>query len=188
MRGRALKPKIAVLGSASGLLSPEQHAKAYAVGEAIARLGGIVLTGACPGLPHDATIGARSSDGLTIGISPAAHLAGHIAEYGYPTDSNVLIFTGMGRKGRNVILVRSADACIFVGGGMGTLNEFTIALDELAANDAIGILMGSGGIADELPRLLSDYGGQPATPIVQESDPARLVERVVANLDRRQTQ
>ncbi|MGB9618345.1 MAG: LOG family protein [Desulfomonilaceae bacterium] len=180
-----MKPKIAVLGSASGSLSSDQHAKAYAVGAAIARLGGVVLTGACPGLPHDATIGALSSNGLTIGISPAAHLDAHLAEFGYPTDSSLLIFTGMGRKGRNVILVRSADACIFVGGGMGTLNEFTIALDELGADDAIGILLGSGGIADELPRLLSNYGASSGVPVIQESDPARLVERVFAHLDTR---
>ncbi len=181
-----MKRKIAVLGSASGLLSADQHDKAYAVGAAVARLGGVVLTGACPGLPRDATIGARSSDGLTIGISPAANLDDHISEFGYPTDSSVLIFTGMGRKGRNVILVRSADACIFVGGGMGTLNEFTIALDELGAHEVIGILLDSGGVADELPRLLLEYGSPPEALLIEESEPTRLVERVFAHLAERQ--
>jgi len=185
MEQRILKKKVAVLGSASGKLTEEQHEKAYAVGAAIAQLGGVVLTGACHGLPHDAVRGAKDRNGLTIGISPAAHLEEHIAYYGYPTDGSVLIFTGMGRKGRNVILVRSADACVFVGGGMGTLNEFTIALDELSEKDAIAILVGSGGIADELPKLLAQYGTPPTPFIIHESNPDTLVERIFSPLPKR---
>lgn len=185
MTGHGVKKKIAVLGSASGKLSADQHEKAYAIGAAIAVQGGIVLTGACPGLPHDATLGAKARNGLTIGISPAAHLEEHIIKFCYPIDSSVLIFTGMGRKGRNVILVRSADACIFVGGGMGTLNEFTIALDELSENDAVAILLGSGGISEELPKLLSQYGTPPTPLIIQESNPTTLVEGVFSHIHRR---
>lgn len=177
--------QIAVLGSASGKLSDEQHNKAYAVGSAIAEAGGVVLTGACPGLPHDAALGAEAKGGLTIGISPAVNLEEHISYYGYPSDSKVLIFTGMGRKGRNVILVRSADACVLVAGGMGTLNEFTIALDELGDKGVIAILAGSGGIIDELPRLLSKYCTPPAPPLIQESNPTSLVKRVFAHLGKR---
>src|SRR3989338_7105947 len=54
---------------------------------------------------------------------------------------DTLIFTGFGHKGRNVVLVRSSDAVIALNGGVGTLNELTIALDE---GKDIGILSNSG--------------------------------------------
>ncbi len=182
MGQRTMIKKIAVLGSASGGLSEDQHERAYAVGAAIAEAGCVLLTGACPGLPQDAVSGAKAKNGFTIGISPAACLEEHITVYGYPANCSVLIFTGMGRKGRNVILVRSADACIFVGGGMGTLNEFTIALEELDQRGAIAIMTGSGGVAEELPRLVSKYGPESSPVIIQESDPRTIVKRIVSDV------
>jgi hypothetical protein len=82
----------------------------------------------------------------------------------------------MGTKGRNVILVRSADACVFIGGGMGTLNESTIAFDELGPRRAIGILTGSGGLSTEMARLASRVGRSPRALLVHQSDPETLVE------------
>jgi len=87
-----------------------------------------------------------------------------------------MLYTGMGPKGRNVILVRSADACVFVGGGMGTLNEFTIAFDELSPQCAIGILTNTGGLSDEFSRLVSLTGRSPRAHLVAEPDPDRLME------------
>jgi uncharacterized protein (TIGR00725 family) len=117
--------------------------------------------------------------GLTVAVSPAMNLRDHGLLFGYPADSRIIMFTGMGTKGRNVVLVRSADACIFIGGGMGTLNEFTIAFDELGPQCAIGILAGSGGLADEFQRIVACVGKSPAAGLMVESDPARLVENVL---------
>ncbi len=61
----------------------------------------------------------------------------------------MIIFTGFGYKGRNVINVRCADIVLILGGATGTLNEFTIAYDE---GKIIGVLEGSGGIADHIER------------------------------------
>jgi hypothetical protein len=106
----------------------------------------------------------------------------HEHVYHYPKDSRIIMFIGMGTKGRNVILVRSADACVFVGGGMGTLNEFTIAFDELGPACCIGILTHSEGLADEFSRLAALVGRRPAALLIEESDPTRLVERVFQHL------
>ena len=132
--------KVAVLGSASAPEDSPAGISAFRLGGLIADRGAAVLTGGCTGLPHAAVLGARRAKGLTVAVSPAMNPDEHRGRYGYPLDSELIMFTGMGTKGRNVVLVRSADACIFVGGGMGTLNEFTIAFDELESSCAIGVL------------------------------------------------
>jgi hypothetical protein len=121
---------------------------------------------------------------MTVAVSPAADRAEHLERYGYPLDSELMIFTGMGTKGRNVVLVRSADACLFVYGGVGTLNEFTIACDELGRDRAIGILGGSGGLTGEIPRLISLAQRQPQAPVLVNPDPEALVESLLEHCSR----
>src|SRR4030042_1492060 len=66
--------------------------------------------------------GARREGGLTIGIIPSDR----------KSDANqyvqIPIVTGMG-MGRNVMLVKTADAIIAVGGEFGTLSEIAHALN-----------------------------------------------------------
>lgn len=174
--------KIAVLGSAQVPEDSPQGSSAFAIGREVASRKGVLLTGGCGGLPHAAALGARSASGLTVAVSPAMNTEEHREVYRYPEDSDVILFTGMGPKGRNVILVRSADAAIFVGGGIGTLNEFTIAFDELGPRCGIGILSLSQGLSDELVRLPALVRRSPAALLVVESDPEKLVEKIFSHL------
>jgi uncharacterized protein (TIGR00725 family) len=167
--------KVAVLGSAVASADSPAAEKAFAIGELVVSRGGILLTGGCTGLPHAAVRGAIAFGGVTVAVSPATNREEHGQVYSYPLDSRIMIFTGMGTKGRNVILIRSSDACVFIGGGMGTLNEFTIAFDEMGPRQAIGILAGTGGLSREFPRLGSLAGGSSRALIVEHSDPAELV-------------
>jgi len=178
------KLKVAVLGSSGSSKGSVHWGKAFEIGRTVAKLGGILLSGGCPGLPHAAVLGACEAGGLTVAVSPAMNKEEHVSVYGYPDSSHVTIFTGMGRKGRNVVLVRSADACLFVGGGMGTLNEFTIAFDELGPGCAIGILTGSGGLSDELCRLACSVKRTPMARLVAESDPESLIESIFHHISR----
>jgi uncharacterized protein (TIGR00725 family) len=174
--------RIAVLGSAS---EPEDSAAglhATRIGQVIASQGAVLLTGGCPGLPHAAVQGAKQVGGLTLAVSPAMNRHDHARAYSYPSDSDVMIFTGMGTKGRNVILVRTGDACVFVGGGMGTLNEFTVAFDDLGPDCAIGVLSGSGGFSDDLPRLAARVHRALPPRLVVESNPDTLMEKVFRHI------
>ncbi|MEW6533728.1 MAG: hypothetical protein AB1473_23060 [Thermodesulfobacteriota bacterium] len=176
--------KVAVLGSASAREDSPTGALAFRLGELIAGRAAAVLTGGCTGLPHAAVLGARSAGGFTVAVSPAMNPDEHRGRYGYPLDSELIMFTGMGTKGRNVVLVRSADACIFVGGGMGTLNEFTIAFDELESRCAIGVLTESGGLADKLTEIVAAVGRPPEALLAFESEPKPLVERIFQHISR----
>ena len=109
--------KVGVMGGAGADIPAEYLAKASQLGEAIASAGCIVVTGACPGLPMAAARGAKRAGGLVIGISPALSLDEHAFKYESPTLAHdVLIFTGSGLMGREVVNIRSSDIVVIVGG------------------------------------------------------------------------
>ena len=83
---RAMKVKVGVMGSAGGKITPALRRKARRVGEALGRLGCVVVTGGCPGLPQEATLGAKAAGGMTLGISPALDIKEHVKRYGSPVN------------------------------------------------------------------------------------------------------
>jgi predicted Rossmann-fold nucleotide-binding protein len=86
----------------------------------------------------------------------------------------------MAYVGRNIHLVRSSDALITVGGRMGSLHELATALES---RKVVGILLGSGGLADFVPTLLKNIEAPDAKSIIYDTAPTRLVEKVIAALD-----
>lgn len=181
------KYKIGVMGSAREPEDSDVGRLCYDVGKQVASHGAILLTGGCPGLPHAAALGAKQTGGMTVAISPAMNRHSHLSDFGYPLDSEVIIFTGMGNKGRNVILVRSCDACIFVSGGMGTLNEFTIAFDDFCESNTIGILTQSGGLSDSYLNIATCSKRKTLATIVSHTNPESLVKSIVDDLTKQRT-
>jgi uncharacterized protein (TIGR00725 family) len=178
-----MKIKIGVVGSADGPYVPGAPEKAYELGRQIALQGCILVTGACPGLPHEAIRGAKSVGGITLGISPGLNLEEHIVKYESPVDNyDILIFTGSGLMGREITAVRTCDAVIIVGGRSGTLGEFAIAYDE---GKIIGVLFGTGGLADNTHTIVEICNKETGATLIYESDPKRLVERVLRAFDKR---
>ena len=176
-RGYAGRIKIGVMGSAGGQWNPDVVERCIEMGRAIADTGCAILTGGCPGLPHYAVIGCKENGGLTIGVSPAMSLYEHVHRYGSPTDHlDVMIYTGAGLMGREVIGVRSCDIVIIVGGRSGTLGEFAIAYDE---GRPIGVLQGTGGVADAVDDFLPVIKKATGSRIYYDTDPRRLIEKCV---------
>lgn len=172
-----MKTKVGVMGSAGGEMSEEALGRSYMLGKAIAEKGCVVVTGGCPGLPFAATRGAKESGGFTVGISPGIDLREHIELYKSPTEYlDILIFTGSGLMGREVIGVRSCDVIIIVGGRSGTLGEFCIAYDEAKP---IGVLEGTGGITSRLRDIVQTIHKDTGSEVVYDNDPYRLVERLL---------
>jgi len=87
--------------------------------------------------------------------------------------ADVIVYTGFGYKGRNVINVRSADVVVIFGGATGTLNEFTIAYDE---GKIIGVLEGSGGVADHIREIIQFCKKTTGSVVVFDKDPEKLVK------------
>lgn len=181
--------QIGVFGSADGDSVDECEEKAWIIGMEIAEHHCVLITGACPGLPHQAATGASRRNGRIIGISPAMNLREHIEKYKYPATSfYYLVFTGMERKGRNIISLRSCDAAIFIAGRIGTLNEFTIAYDEAPKGFVIGILTDSGGFSNDFSRLAKQSNKDSKADIIEDNDPRLLVGRILEELHNWQVQ
>ncbi|HOX45546.1 MAG TPA: LOG family protein [Myxococcota bacterium] len=172
--------KIGVMGSASGptIRDPRAQELARRLGEAVADRGCICITGACPGLPDHAAAGAKARGGFVFGVSPAFSEAEHLQVYGSPMQHyDMILFSGMGLMERDIVNIRSSDAVVIVGGGIGTLNEFTVAYEEMKP---VGVLTGTGGIADHIGDILAKAGRHaPPERVMYEPDPARLVERLL---------
>ena len=173
-----MKTKVGVLGSAEAASSGILRDKAVSLGTAIAACDVILLTGATTGLVYATGKAAHDAGAMHIGVSPAADESEHVERYGLPTDAcDAIIYTGFGLKGRNVVLVRSCDVALFISGSIGSLNEFTIAYDE---GKVIGCLTGTGGVADEVERLIATFRKETKARIFYDDDPEELLEMCLA--------
>lgn len=165
------------MSSASGRLSKAHKKMAYDLGCSIAENNCITITGACPGFPLEAARGAKSKGGLVVGISPALSEVEHVEKYNSPIAyHDVLIFTGSGLMGREVVNIRSSDIVIIIGGHSGTLGEFSIAYDE---GNLIGVLTGTGGITSEIEIIVKIINKKTGSVVLYDSDPQVLLKKLI---------
>lgn len=173
-----LKYKICISGAAeTGHCSPDALEKTKTLGAEVARHGAVLVTGATTGAPYWAAIGAKEAGGFVIGISPASSEVEHVKKYELPLDyHDIIIYTGFGYAGRNLLLTRSADAVLITCGRMGTLNEFTIAFED---QKPIGVLTSAGWMTDDIIRKIIAEAHRGPGKIAYDDDPKRLVEKVI---------
>ncbi|MBM4443980.1 MAG: TIGR00725 family protein [Chloroflexi bacterium] len=112
---------IAVIGG--GDCSAEEAGMAEEVGRRLAAEGATLICGGLGGVMEAACRGAKSANGLTIGILPGDDRRAANRYVDIP------IVTGMGYA-RNVMVARSAQAVIAIDGGYGTLSEMAHALQS----------------------------------------------------------
>ena len=169
---------VGVMGSATPPIADDALAHARELGRAVARAGCTLITGACPGLPYAAVEGAKAEGGLVVGISPALSEHEHVRRFHSPVRGfDVLVYTGSGLMGREVVNIRSSDMVVILGGHSGTLGEFAIAYDE---GRLIGVLNGTGGVADLIRDLVVDLSCKSTgAKVLYDDDPQRLITRLV---------
>jgi len=177
-----MKLKIGVMGSAAGKLSSKHRSLAFDLGRVIAEEGCVTITGGCPGLPLESARGASGAGGLVVGISPGLSEWEHVNIYHSPLEfHDVLIFTGSGLMGREVVNIRSSDIVVIVGGRSGTLGEFSIAYDE---GKLIGVLQGTGGITSEIKNIVSIIRKRTGAKVIYDVDPQKLVRKLIVYYSR----
>lgn len=137
----------------------------------------MLVSGATTGFPLWASIGMKEEGGISIGLSPAASEREHVEAYRLPIDyMDLLIYTGFGYAGRDLLLTRSSDAIIIGCGRVGTIHEFTVAFED---GKPIGILEG-GWTTDDTIKDIIARANRTRDNIIFESDPNVLVEKLIA--------
>ncbi|MFZ5392595.1 MAG: hypothetical protein ACOZAR_05425 [Patescibacteria group bacterium] len=181
-----LKYSICVSGSAlAEICAIDAKEKVRELGRQIALNNAFLITGATTGMPNYAAEGCKKAGGISIGISPASSEKDHVRRYHLPTRYyDLIMYTGFGYSGRNLLLTRMADAIINVCGRIGTLNEFSIAFED---KKPIGIMEGTGGLIDEF-RGIIERGYRGPGKIAYDTNPATLVKKVIKLIDKEKIQ
>ena len=152
------KKFIAVIGS--GDCSPQEARLAEDTGREIARHGTVLVCGGLGGVMEAACRGATLAGGLSIGILPGDSRRGANPYVQIP------IVTNLG-EARNVLVVKTAQAVIAIGGGYGTLSEIGHALKNNIP--VVGL---------NTWQLFRD--GIPEAAIIMAKDPADAVHKAIS--------
>jgi len=148
------------------------------VGKKIAEHDCILTVPATTGFPFWVAKGAHAAGGQVVGFSPAANEHEHAEVYNLPTKyMDMMIYSGFGYAGADLLLSRSSDAIIFGYGGFETVHEFWVAFQE---DKPIGILKGDWETDEILFGLLR--GREESfdhSRIIFDADPQRLLEQLI---------
>ncbi len=176
-----MKIKIGVSGAAeTGHCGLHALEKAKALGSEVVKQDCVLVTGATTGFPLWAAMGAKEAGGISIGLSPASSEREHIETWRLPVDyMDLIIYTGFGFPGRDLLFTRSCDAIILGCGRIGTIHEFTIAFED---GKPIGILEGPWAMADEIKEIIAK-GNRPAPHVIFDDDPHNLVHRIIGMVE-----
>lgn len=171
------KVKICVSGAAeTGHCGLNAFEKGKELGREIAKQGAIVVTGATTGFPLWAAQGAKEENGLVIGFSPASSEREHVEVFRLPVDfHDLIVYTGFGYPGRDLILTRSCDAVTFGCGRIGTIHEFTIAFED---RKPIGVYEAEWETSDVI-RTILEKGHRPDGFVLFDKDPKVLVGKLI---------
>lgn len=176
--------QICVSGAAKGDSVEEGRELAAQMGIAIAKAGHALMTGATIGLPNYAAEAYKKAGGvMSVGISPAASKVEHVMKYRLPILAyDTILYSGLHYVGRDALLITSSDAVVSIGGRLGTLHEFTIAMET---DTPIGFLQGAGGISDEIQSLMSlAHPLRPGGMVTFNESPTELIKDLTAFLDK----
>lgn len=185
-----MKYKIGIFGSAEGDIQKIFN-KAHALGKELGRSKAIIITGASTGLPYEVAKTAKENGAEIWGYSQARNLEDQ-EKLAPNCDSSIykkLIYipktyefalnNAACKKYRNVTSTATCDAGIIMAGRWGTLNEFTNLYDM---GKIIGVLTGTGGIADEIQNLNSKISKKSKAKLLFSNSPKDLVGKLIIQL------
>lgn len=177
-----LSIKLGVSGAAeTGHCGIDAYEKGMELGREIARQGAMLITGATTGFPLWAAMGAKEAGGFVLGFSPASSEKEHVEQYNLPIEyHDLIVYTGFGYPGRDLIFTRSVDGMFFGCGRIGTIHEFTIAFED---NKPMGVYEGDWPTANEFRDIL-DKGHRANDKILFDKEAKKLVEDIIVMVKR----
>ena len=182
--------KIGIFGSAEEF-DKSLIIKVKELGKLLGQKKVIVITGAASGFPYIASYEAFKNGAEIWGYSyeqnvenirkrmPDHDLSIYKKLIYIPRSFSFASDIQVSKKYRNVTSTATCDAGIIIAGRWGTMNEFTNLYDM---GKVIGVLTGTGGIADELPKLNKKIHKKSKAKILFNDSPAELVKGVLHEL------
>jgi len=176
--------QICVSGASKGKSVDEGKHLAAAIGEALAKAGHSLMSGATIGLPNYAAEAYKAAGGhMSLGISPATSKVEHVLKYRLPVEAyDTILYSGLHYVGRDTLLINSSDAVVSIGGRLGTLHEFTIAMET---DTPIGFMQGAGGVSTEIMDILHAAGEAHSRNVIFSDNAEELVAKLTALLNQR---
>ena len=165
--------QIVVLGSSGAICTKEAYNMAFEVGQELAKKRVVTMSGGGHGVMEASLKGAKKENGVTIAIIPWENL------YKVNDYADYVIATGIGWS-RNSININSADGCIVIHGGAGTLNEATYAY--MMGKPCVALTT-SGGIAEEISNRFFDT--RETETIYGTKTPAGAVKKILDLVSKR---
>jgi len=192
--------KIGIFGSAVKE-HPEAIAKAKELARELTKQNVIIITGACSGMPYTVAHEAAKNGSEIWGFSPNVDKTAQLEMYKdddisiykkifyiphnyrqlffVPEDEEFVIDQFARQKYRNTISTANCDAGIIISGRWGTLNEFTNLVDM---GKVVGVLTGTGGIADELLNLTKKIKKAGKGKVIFHNSPKELIKDMLYEL------
>lgn len=144
------------------------------LGRAVAKAGHVTVVNAANGFCLWAAMGAKEVGGPVLGFSPAASLEEHLNVYKLPVDyCDMIVYTGFGFSGRDVVATRSVDGVLFGPGGISVLHEFAGAFQ---LGKITGVLDGPWDTDEILKEITS--ANKPNRHVVFDDKPEGLTQKV----------
>lgn len=186
------KYKIGIFGSNTGAMNttlPVADELGRILGEHASSV--ILITGGFGGIPYQVAKKASALGSEVWGFSEAQDETGQrklfpgndLSLYNkisyLPPGFPFLNVDRACKKYRNVLSIANCDAGIIISGRWGSLNEFTNLID---LQKVVGVLIGTGGVADELPKLARKISKDGQGDIIFESDPKILIKKILEKL------
>jgi predicted Rossmann-fold nucleotide-binding protein len=192
--------KIGVYGS--NVLENEAAVRlAQELGLVLAQNDVMVVTGGCSGMPYVVAQAAKRAGATVWGFTPEYNEEEQ--KQAYPLDDMTIydklfyvpaqyhqiffldrpLSTSRDHsarlKYRNVVSTIHADAGIIISGGWGSLNEFTNLIYD---GKPAGVLLGTGGLADELPEWYPRLRKKSGSAVHFSTSPDSLVANLLREL------
>lgn len=176
--------QICVSAASKGKSVEDGRHLAEDAGRVLAEMGHSLMTGATVGLPNVAAESYKKHNGhMSLGISPAASKIEHVMKYRLPTEAyDTILYSGLHYVGRDALLISSSDAVICIGGRLGTLHEFTIAMEM---NIPIGFIQGAGGISTEIIDIMHAAGRKANDDVVFADTAEEVINELLKLLAKR---
>lgn len=171
--------KIAVFGSAKNEIPEYVKIICQDIGKDLAEKGVTVVTGGSSGIPGIIVASAFSSGAETFAYSPDKDEIEHSKRkdnLSLDYFKNHKFIPGF--TARSLAMVKDCDGALVVGGRIGTLSEFTIALEE---GLSVAVIKDTGGIANHLEYIVNVAEKEfPNQIIIFEDDYKKAIDSLVS--------